>query len=65
VQAVGPAELVAARERYLARHPTAIEYARLADFALYALRVEEARSISGFGEMGWLSGERLRQALTT
>ncbi|HEV7662681.1 MAG TPA: pyridoxamine 5'-phosphate oxidase family protein [Chloroflexota bacterium] len=53
-----------ARERYVALHPAAAEYAALADFRLYQLEIEEARLIGGFGDMGWLSGERLRQALS-
>ena len=54
----------AARARYVARHPSATQYATLADFRMYVMDVREARLIGGFGDMGWLGGERLRQALS-
>jgi putative heme iron utilization protein len=45
------------RARYLARHPRATAYFELRDFELWELAVEEARLISGFGSMRWLSFE--------
>ncbi len=51
------------RECYLARHPHASEYLQLADFAFYVLRVTEARFVAGFGDMGWISGDAVRDAL--
>jgi putative heme iron utilization protein len=56
-------ERAATLASYLARHPSAEQYASLADFHLYRLAVTEARPIVGFGDMGWLSGEALHQAL--
>jgi putative heme iron utilization protein len=51
-----------ARERYVGRHPQAVEYLAMADFHLFMLRVAEARFISGFGDMGWLQANQLRAA---
>ena len=51
------------RARYLERHPQASQYFALADFGLRVLRVAEARYVAGFGDMGWISGVDLRQAL--
>ena len=48
---------------YLERHPQAAEYLQLADFRFYVLRVNEARFVSGFGDMGWIDGAALRVAL--
>lgn len=60
-----PADQTAqAQARYLARHPRAASYVSMADFHLWRLHVTEGRFVNGFGAMGWLSGERLRQALT-
>jgi hypothetical protein len=52
-----------AEQRYTTRHPQATEYFTLGDFHLWVLRVEEARFVNGFGDMGWLAGNRLRSAL--
>ncbi|HEY8428779.1 MAG TPA: DUF2470 domain-containing protein [Sandaracinaceae bacterium] len=41
-------------ERFLARHPDARAYAGFADFAYYALDVESARWVGGFGRMSWI-----------
>ena len=55
-----------ARELYLSRHPNAADHLEMADFHLYKLRVNEARFISGFGDMGWISSpDRLRSALSS
>ncbi len=64
VQLVADADLQAARELYLARHPHAAEYIALADFRLYVLRVREARFIGGFGDMGWIDAATLRSAVS-
>jgi putative heme iron utilization protein len=45
----------ALRERYVERHPRALEYLAMADFGIYLLSVEHVRFVAGFGEMGWLS----------
>jgi heme oxygenase (biliverdin-IX-beta and delta-forming) len=39
------------RRRFLARHPESAEYAAFADFFLYALRVESAHFVGGFGRI--------------
>jgi heme iron utilization protein len=63
VEGVAPDALEGASAAYLERHPHAADYLALADFHLYVLRVQEARFIGGFGDMGWLAGEPLRAAL--
>jgi putative heme iron utilization protein len=65
VKPVPADDVPAARESYLTRHPMAGDNLAMADFRLYTLRVIEARFISGFGDMGWLTAERLQAALTT
>ena len=52
-----------AQQRYVKRHPQAAEYLMLADFHLWVLHVTEARFVNGFGDMGWLQGDRLRAGL--
>ncbi len=52
------------QERYLARHPQAVDYLQLTDFAFFVLRVAEARFVAGFGDMGWIAGDTLRATLT-
>jgi putative heme iron utilization protein len=56
-------ESAAARERYLNRHAEASQYLMMIDFKLYVLKAIEARYVNGFGDMGWLEGATLRQAL--
>jgi putative heme iron utilization protein len=51
VEAIDDAALL---ERYVARHSQAVEYLAMADFGLHVLRVETARFVGGFGDMGWL-----------
>jgi putative heme iron utilization protein len=53
-----------ARQRYVERHPQADEYLAMGDFHVWRLNVTEARYVGGFGDMGWLEGSRLRQALS-
>ena len=54
------------RELYLSRHPKSADHLAMADFHLYKLHVNEARFISGFGDMGWISSpDRLRSALSS
>jgi len=48
------------REAYLALHPAAEMYLKMADFAFFRLRTERARYIAGFGRMGWIEGQELR-----
>jgi len=49
----GPAEHQA-RDAYLAAHPSAEAYIDWRDFSLWALRVQSARYIGGFGRMSWV-----------
>jgi putative heme iron utilization protein len=56
VEAADGSEL---RERYIAWHAQAREYFAMADFGLYVLRLETARFVRGFGEMGWLDAATL------
>jgi heme oxygenase (biliverdin-IX-beta and delta-forming) len=59
-----PHDTEASRHTYLGRHPQAAEYAALGDFKVWRLNVTEARYVGGFGEMGWLDGLALREALS-
>ncbi len=56
LSAVQPAGEPEARARYLARHPQAARTAQGHDFHFYSLSIEEARSIGGFGRIGWIPG---------
>lgn len=42
------------RARFLARHPGAALYAGFADFSVYAVSVERAHLVAGFGQVRWL-----------
>jgi putative heme iron utilization protein len=48
------------RDPYLAVHPEAEMYLALPDFDFFRLHTERARYIAGFGRMGWLEGQDLR-----
>lgn len=41
-------------EAFLAHHPSARAYASFADFFYFALEVESARWVGGFGRMSWI-----------
>ena len=45
------------RTRYITRHPFA--WLEFADFHLYAMTVERAHLISGFGRIAWIAGDDL------
>lgn len=47
---------------YVERHPDAAGYIGFPDFQFYRLRVERARYIAGFGQMGWIKGAAYREA---
>jgi putative heme iron utilization protein len=47
-------------DRYVDWHPSAADYFQMSDFGLYVLRVETARFVGGFGDMGWLDAAALR-----
>ena len=44
------------RARFLARHPGAALYAGFGDFSLYAVSVERAHLVAGFGRVRWFDG---------
>jgi putative heme iron utilization protein len=48
-----------ARQRYIARHPDAAQYAGFGDFGLYRMTVEKAHLVAGFGEIHWIDAEAL------
>lgn len=50
----------AARARFLSRHPSAEMYADFTDFAFYALRMEKAHFVGGFGRITDIPADRLR-----
>lgn len=43
------------RERYLARHPEAADYAAFADFNFYRVVPERLHLVAGFGKIHWLA----------
>lgn len=47
------------RARFLARHPGAALYAGFADFSVYAVSVERAHLVAGFGRVKWLGRDDL------
>ena len=47
-------------ERYLARHRHAEGYAGFADFNLYAVRIQRAHLVQGFGKIHWIDGADVR-----
>ncbi len=53
------------RARFLARHPSAANYADFGDFGFYTVAVERAHLIAGFGRIDWISaGDLLFDAAT-
>lgn len=59
---VDDADVAAARETYLARHPDAAAYVDYGDFELWALHVEAVRWVGGFGRMAWCDPAAYRAA---
>ena len=49
----------AAMERFLARHPEAVDYAAFTDFALYRLVLDAGHFVGGFGRISRLPASRL------
>lgn len=49
-------------ERYLRYQPAAERFLQLGDFRFYRLEPSQIRVIGGFGQAGWLDGERLTGA---
>jgi heme iron utilization protein len=46
--------------RYVARHPSAADYAAFADFHLYRVTVERGHLVAGFGRIAWVEAAQLR-----
>jgi hypothetical protein len=45
--------------RFIARHPSAADYAGFADFHLYRIAVERAHLVAGFGAIDWIDGAEI------
>ncbi len=54
-----PTDDPALSARYLARHPSAAQYADFGDFAFYRLAVERAHLVAGFGRIDWIEAPDL------
>ncbi len=52
-----PADDAHIRERFLARHPAAAQYADFADFAFVRLRPEKAHFVGGFGRIASIGAD--------
>lgn len=50
------------RARFLARHPSATDYAGFADFHLWRMTVQAAHLVAGFGRIHWLPASALATA---
>jgi putative heme iron utilization protein len=57
-----PSEDEALLARFVARHPSAGFYAGFRDFHLYAVTVERAHLVAGFGRIDWVAAEDLLPA---
>lgn len=53
-------EIALDKSRFLARHPSAADYADFADFGFYRLIPRKALLVAGFGRIEWLEGSDLR-----
>lgn len=51
--------------RFVARHPSAAQYAGFGDFRLYRVEVERGHLVAGFGRISWIEGDELRLAGNT
>jgi putative heme iron utilization protein len=54
-----PTDAPAARERYLRRHPDAVQYADFGDFRFYQVTVARAHLVAGFGLISWIEADAL------
>ncbi len=50
------------RQRFLARHPSAAQYADFTDFAVYHVAVDSAHLVAGFGRIHWIEAAILLAA---
>lgn len=48
--------------RFVARHPSAAQYAGFADFRLYRVAIRRGHLVAGFGRIAWVEGDNLRFA---
>jgi putative heme iron utilization protein len=55
-------ELKDIRERYLARHENARNWADFGDFAFYRMEVVDVYFVGGFGVMGWVAAQEYYRA---
>jgi len=55
--AIAPTTEPRHRDRFLARHPSAAQYADFADFSFYRVTLREAHLVAGFGRIVTLAGE--------
>ena len=60
---IEPTASATARSRFLARHPEAEMYASFADFRFFALHVQSAHFIGGFGRIVDVAGAELAAAV--
>jgi hypothetical protein len=63
IGAAAPTRSATARARFLSRHPAAAGYADFADFGFYALSVQSAHYIGGFGKIVDLAASDLLVSL--
>lgn len=57
---VARSELLAAKSRYISRHPSAAIYAGFKDFAFYVVEIRAAHIVAGFGRIHWLAAGDVR-----
>jgi heme iron utilization protein len=62
IGAIHATDRAASRARFLASHPSAQSYASFADFGVYAMTVESAHLILGFGRIVTIPGTDLAAA---
>ena len=48
-----------ALERYVARHPSAAQYAGFSDFHLYRVLIDRGHFVAGFGRIEWVEAKAL------
>jgi len=46
--------------RFIARHPSAADYASFADFHLYRVTIGRGHLVAGFGRISWIESDELR-----
>lgn len=56
-------EVPAARDRFVAAHPTAAAYVSFADFAFWRLAPDEIRFVGGYGRMSWVAPDDFTAAV--